>query len=119
MADETSTTEPTAQDQIESLAAESTQTGEHIMVRDESFGLAASLPAIVMLRLTAAGDSKTAPAKQMSAIIQFLHHAIVPADRDRFETLLEDAEPVIDFEELNTILERVTEVISARPTGQP
>lgn len=104
--------------QVEALAAEADKSSEIIKVRDEEFRLAPEIPAIVMLKMTAAGDPKTPPAKQMSAIVQFLHYAIVPEDRDRFEALLEDAEPIIDFDELNTILEQATEVIAARPTEQ-
>lgn len=129
MADEVTTTPVTPtpvegtvaspSDQIDALAAEAADDGEFIMVRDEKFRLAASIPAIVMLRMTAAGDSKTPPAKQMGAILQFLDHAIDADDRERFLALLEDADPVIGFDELNTILEEATEVIAARPTEQP
>ena len=108
-----------ASDQIDALDSEAADDGEFITVRDEKFRLAASIPAIVMLRMTAAGDSKTPPAKQMGAILQFLDHAISADDRERFTDLLEYADPVIGFEELNTILEQATEVISARPTEQP
>lgn len=108
-----------AADQVEALAAEAADEGEFITVRDEKFQLAAAIPAIVMLRMTAAGDTKTPPAKQMNAILQFLDHAISTDDRDRFIDLLEDADPVIGFDELNGILEQATEVIAARPTEQP
>lgn len=128
MADEVTTTPVTpapvegtvasASDQVDALAAEAADDGEFITVRDEKFRLAASIPAIVMLRMTAAGDVKTPPAKQMGAILQFLDHAIDADDRERFLALLEDADPVIGFEELNTILEEATEVIAARPTEQ-
>lgn len=108
-----------AADQIDALEAEAAEEGEFITVRDERFRLAPAIPAIVMLRMTAAGDTKTPPPKQMNAILQFLDHAIDPEDRDRFIDLLEDADPVIGFEELNGILEQATEVIAARPTEQP
>lgn len=108
-----------ASEQLDTLEAEAVEEGEFITVRDERFRLAPAIPAIVMLRMTAAGDAKTSPPKQMNAILQFLDHAIDPEDRDRFIALLEDAEPVIGFEEINTILEQATEVIAARPTEQP
>lgn len=108
-----------ASEQLDTLEAETAQEGEFITVRDEQFRLAAAIPAIVMLRMTAAGDVKTPPAKQMGAILQFLDHAIHPEDRDRFIALLEDADPVVGFEEINSILEQATEVIAARPTEQP
>jgi len=107
---------PTTSDVIESLEAESTGTTLELKVRDEVFGLAPEIPAIVMLRLSAAGDPKTPPARQMTAIANFLEFAVVPEDRERFNEFLEDAEPLIDFEELNSILERATEVIAARPS---
>jgi hypothetical protein len=105
-------------DQVEALAAEAAQKSETIMVREESFELAPQIPAIVMLRLTAAGDSKTAPARQMGAILDFLNHAVAVDDRERFMDFLEEADPIIDFDELNKILESATEVIAARPTEQ-
>jgi hypothetical protein len=103
-------------DVLESLAAEAAGTTLELKVRDEVFGLAPEIPAIVMLRLSAAGDPKTPPARQMTAIANFLEHAVIPDDRDRFNEFLEDADPIIDFEELNKILERATEVIAARPS---
>ena len=101
---------------LESLAAEADGTTLELKVRDEVFGLAPEIPAIVMLRLSAAGDPKTPPARQMTAIANFLEHAVIADDRDRFNDFLEDADPIIDFEELNKILERATEVIAARPS---
>lgn len=85
-------------------------------VRGQNFHLVKEVPAIVMLRLSAAGDTKTPPAKQMSAIVTFLERVIVEDDREAFMALLEDAEPVIDFDELSEILEAATEVIAGRPT---
>jgi hypothetical protein len=103
-------------DVIDSLAAEADGTKLELKVRDEVFGLAPEIPAIVMLRLSAAGDARTPPARQMTAIANFLEHAVIPDDRERFNDFLEDADPIIDFEELNAILERATEVIAARPS---
>jgi hypothetical protein len=105
-------------DQIEALASEAQNKSESIKVREETFELAAQIPAIVMLRLTAAGDAKTTPSRQMGAILDFLNHAVATSDRERFMAFLEDADPIIDFEELNKILEEATEVIAARPTEQ-
>jgi hypothetical protein len=88
-----------------------------ITVREQSFRLVKEVPAIVMLRLSAAGDDKTPPARQMAAIVTFLEKVIVDDDRDAFMALLEDAEPVINFEELSSILEAATEVLAGRPTS--
>lgn len=106
-------------EQVDALIAEAEKKGDTVTVRDQTFSIAGEIPAIVMLRLTAAGDSKTPAAKQMGAIVQFLHHAIDAGDREAFEALLEDADPVIGFDELNTVLEKVTAAIAARPTVQP
>jgi len=105
-------------DQIEALAAEAEKKSESINVREETFTLASQIPAIVMLKLTAAGDSKTSPSRQMGAILDFLNHAFISDDRERFMNFLEEADPIIDFDELNKILEAATEVIAARPTEQ-
>ena len=101
---------------VETLAAEAAATPEAITVRGEQFRLAPKIPAIVILRLAAVSDSKVSPAKQMAALDLFLERAIHVDDRDRFEVLLVDADPPIDFDELNSVVETVTEVISARPT---
>lgn len=103
---------------IEALAAEADGTAETIEVRGEKFRLASAIPAIVMLRLAAVTDGKASPAKQMAAIDTFLEKVVHDDDREEFLALLEDAEPVIDFEELNEIIETATEVIGARPTEQ-
>jgi hypothetical protein len=101
---------------VETLAAEQAQTPEAIEIRGEQFRLAAKIPAIVVLRLAAVSDGKVSPSKQMAALDLFLERAIHADDRERFEEMLLDAEPPIDFDELNTVVETVTEVISARPT---
>lgn len=106
-----------ADEQVEALVAEATGEGGEIEVRGEKFRVASEIPAIVMLRMTAAGDTRVSPAKQMGAVVQFLEHVIHPDDRDRFMDLLEDANPVIGFEELNDVVQAATEVIAARPTG--
>lgn len=108
-----------ADEQVEALAAEATGQGGEIEVRGEKFHVASEIPAIVMLRMTAAGDPRVTPAKQMGAVVQFLEHVIDPEDRDRFIDLLEDADPVIGFDELNDVVQAATEVIAARPTVQP
>jgi hypothetical protein len=107
-----------AADQVDALAAEAAAESETIEVRGQTFRVASEIPAIVMLRMTAAGDAKTPPAKQMKAIVDFLHYVVHSDDRERFDDLLEDADPVIGFDELNSIVEATTEVIAARPTEQ-
>jgi hypothetical protein len=124
MADDATATPPSAaqpagsaDEQVEALVAEATGEGAEIEVRGEKFHVATEIPAIVMLRMTAAGDTRISPAKQMGAVVQFLEHVIDAEDRDRFMDLLEDADPVIGFDELNDVVQAATEVIAARPTG--
>ena len=106
-----------ASEQVEALAAEAAGTSsETIKVRDEQFTLAAKIPAIVMMRLASVSDGKSSPAKQMQAIEGFLERVIDADGRDQFMTLLEEADPPIDFEEMNSIIEQATEIIGARPT---
>ena len=126
MADDANPAQPSAatpaapaDEQVEALVAEATGEGGEIEVRGEKFHVASEIPAIVMLRMTAAGDSRTNPAKQMNAVVQFLEHVIDAEDRDRFMDLLEDADPVIGFDELNGVVQAATEVIAARPIVQP
>ena len=106
-------------EQVEALAAEAADTGDTLVVRDEKFRMADQIPAIIMLKMTAAGSAKVSPAEQMSAIVDFLTYIIEPDERDRFMQYLADADPVIGFEELNGIVQTATEVIAARPTEQP
>lgn len=101
---------------LDALENEAGTIGLTLKVRDREFRLVREVPAIVMLRLSAAGDSRTSPAKQMSGIVTFLEHVVVPDERDEFMALLEDADPVIDFDELTKILESATEAIAGRPT---
>lgn len=105
-----------AVDALESEADE--DASPTIEVRDEKFRLVTKVPAIVMLRLSAAGDPKTPVPRQMGAILAFLEHVIVPEDRDRFMALLEEADPVIEFDEVNDVLTAATEAIAGRPTEQ-
>lgn len=89
-----------------------------LLVRDKRFRLVTAIPAMTMLKLSASSDPKTPVPKQMEAIASFLTRIVIEEDREEFLAFLEDADPVIDFEEINTILTDATEAISARPTQQ-
>jgi hypothetical protein len=106
----------TANETLDALEHEAGDGAATLEVRDQRFALVKEVPAIVMLRLSAAGDPSVTPSKQMSAIVTFLEKVVTPEDRDAFMAYLENAEPVIDFDELSTILERATEVLAGRPT---
>lgn len=105
---------------VEVLAAEAESdetTYDNLSVRDKQFRLAPKIPAMVLLRLSAAADPKTSVPAQMGAILSFLERIVLPDDRSEFLDYLESAEPVIEFEELNNILTEATEIISNRPTS--
>jgi len=101
-------------DAVEVLAAE----GEPSTfdVRDETFTLRDQLPGIIMLRLSAAADPKTPQPKQMNAMLQFVEHAVVAEDQDRFNELLLEADPSIEIDEMSKIVETMIEAVAARPT---
>lgn len=105
---------------VDVLAAEAevADTGLYLEVRGRKFKLVEIIPAMTMLKLSAASDPKTPIPAQMSAIAGFLHKIVVPDERDEFIAFLEDADdPVIEFDELNTILTEATEIIGGgRPT---
>ena len=100
----------------EAEAAESAPEGEYLPVRDEKFKLTDEIPGITMLKLSAASDPKTPVPAQMSAIYSFFEKIVTPEEHDRFIAYLEDAIPVIAFDELNAILTTATEIIGGRPT---
>lgn len=113
--------EPVPVSQVEVLASEAEasedqSTADLLEVRDRKFTLVDKVPAMTMLKLSAAADPKTPVPAQMGAIASFLHKIVVPDERDDFLQYLEDAEPVIEFDELNEVLTRATEVIGGRPT---
>ena len=113
----------TARTPVESLAVEEEKAQgivepDYIKVRDQEFKLVDELPAFTMLRLSAAADPKTPVPVQMQSILGFLTKAVDEEDRVEFLAYLEDAIPVIDFEELNEILTEATEIIGGRPTKQ-
>lgn len=87
-----------------------------LVVRDQRYRLVKEIPARTMMKLAASSDPKTSPPKQMSAIGDFLERIIIEDDREEFLDYLEDAEPVIGFDEINQILTDAVEAISDRPT---
>lgn len=97
-------------------SGEAPDTHDVLVVRDRRFRLVNAISAMTMMRLSAASDPKTTVPEQMGAIKGFLERVIVKDDREEFLVFLEDAEPVIDFEEINQILTDATEAIAARPT---
>jgi hypothetical protein len=117
MSDET----PPAENQLDvdtytALKAEEAGEGGSIEVRDQSFRTVANLPGIVLLDLGVASDPSATTGEQLRAMRQFIHAAIHPEDVAKFEHLLRTANPIIDMDELNTYVEKLMEVITARPT---
>jgi hypothetical protein len=86
-------------------------------IRDRVFHLVPKLPGITLMKMGVAGDPSIGPARQMSAILDFLHVALVEDEREAFMHFLEhDAKPVIEVEELNELIGKMAEVFTGRPT---
>lgn len=85
-------------------------------VRDKTFRLADDIPAIVMLDLGLAADPEATQVEQIRAMRQFLKAAVHEDDAGSFEAFLRSARPVIDMEELNTVMEGLIATIGGRPT---
>jgi len=86
-------------------------------IRDRTFHLVPKLPGITLMKMGVAGDPSIGPARQMTAILDFLHVALVPDERDAFMQFLEfEAEPVIEVEELNVLIGKMAEEFTGRPT---
>lgn len=86
-------------------------------VQDRVFHLVPKLPGITLMKMGVAGDPTVGPARQMSAIMDFLSVAIVPDERAEFIHFLEyEADPVIEVEELNDLISKMAEVFTGRPT---
>lgn len=101
----------------EAESAEGVVTVDMLTVRDKEYRLVDQLPAMTMLKLSGASDPKTPVPAQMNAIHSFLERIVHVDDRAEFLAFLEDADdPVIEFDELNDILTKATEIIGGRPT---
>ena len=101
---------------VDAQEAEASGDERTFTVRDQTFHLRPKLPGITMMKMARAGDASLGPAKQLGAVLDFLHAAIVPAETAAFEGYLESAEPVIEDEELNNIVQRMIEEFTGRPT---
>jgi len=92
---------------------------ETVEVRDRKFRVVDKLPAIILLDLGLASDPAATQAEQLRALRQFLNAAIHPDDNASFEVYLRQAQPVIEMEELNGIVEKLIAQVAGRPTEQP
>lgn len=90
--------------------------GRFIDVRDREFRVADQLPGIILLDLGLASDPNATQGEQLRAVRQFLHAAIHVDHVDAFEVYLRSAQPVIEMEELNKIVEKLVEDVAGRPT---
>lgn len=93
--------------------------GRHIPVRDREFRIADQLPGIILLDLGLASDPAATQGEQLRAMRQFLVAAIHEDDSASFEVYLRTARPVIEIDELNSIIEKLVEEVAGRPTESP
>lgn len=104
----------------EAMKAETDETGEaeapFIEVRENKYKTAEKIPGIVLLDLGVASDPSATQGEQLRAMRQFIHAAIDPEEVAKFEHFLRTANPIIDMEELNTVVEKLMAVVTARPT---
>jgi len=90
-----------------------------VTVRDKTFRVVSQLPGIVMLDLGLASDPAATQGEQLRAIRQFLHATIHSADVASFEHHLRTAQPVIEMDELNKLVEELITTVAGRPTESP
>lgn len=74
------------------------------------------LPAVVMLDLALLGDDRATDLQGARAIHDFLESAIVKSDAAEWAKFLRDSDPVIELEELTTMIQEILEVLTGRPT---
>ena len=91
-------------------------TVRNIMVREKEFRLVNQLPGIILLDLGLASDPAATQGEQLRAVRQFLHAAIHSDDVAAFEFYLRTAQPVIEMEELNKVVEALITEVAGRPT---
>lgn len=74
------------------------------------------LPAATLLDLALTGDPKSKPIQRVRAMSGFLVTAVHPEDTDDFNEWLRSADPVVDMEELQKIVEEIVEKVTDIPT---
>ena len=108
---------PVNADEYRGLKAEQdVDNSPKIDVRDHSFRVVEQLPGIILLDLGLASDPSATQGEQLRAMRQFLHAAIHADDVAAFEHYLRTAQPVIEIDELNELVERLITLVAARPT---
>ena len=105
--------------EYKALKAEESAAEQAVDVRDQKFRVAAQLPGIILLDLGLASDPSATQGEQLRAMRQFLHAAIHPEDVGIFEHFLRTAQPVIEMEELNVVVEKLITMVAGRPTESP
>lgn len=93
---------------------------ETVEVRGETFHLAQEVSAFLRSRAACVIGAKDPDLIRVAEIQErLLMASITPEDRERFETLLLDAEPPIGDQEYAEIAERVIGAVMGRPTPPP
>jgi len=112
----TAAQQPLQGEVLDTIRAEEEIKPRSIEVRDQNFKTAERLPGIVLLDLGLASDPEATQGEQLRAMRQFLQAAIHPDDIARFEVYLRRAQPVIEMEELNKVIETLITEVAGRPT---
>jgi hypothetical protein len=80
----------------------------------EKFKARSAIPGHLMMQIAGAMESGVSVAS--AEMVKMLHSAIVPEDKDRFMTLIDDTEIAIPIETLGEILAWLAEEYTGRPT---
>jgi hypothetical protein len=88
-------------------------------VRDKEFRVVDVLPGIVLLDLGLAADPRASDIEQLRAVHAFLDSAIHPDDAAAFDHYLRTAQPTIEMEELNKVVEGLIGIVAGGRPTQP
>jgi hypothetical protein len=110
---------PVSADGYKALKVEQDGDETKVIIREKSFRVVSQLPGIVLLDLGLASDPSATQGEQLRAIRQFLHATIHNDDVAAFEHHLRTAQPVIEMDELNKLVEELITQVAGRPTESP
>ena len=85
---------------------------------DQQFRCQPALQGRVLIEFIAKSASGD-PAAGAQAVLDFFDTAVIPADRERFKTMLESEEYIVPMDTLTQIMDWMVEEYTGRPTEQP
>jgi len=100
----------------EVVAAQTGKLERKVDLRGEKFDVAEALPAIVLIDLGIGSDPASKPVEKLRALRQFIDHAIVKDQKDAFLNVLINADPPVEQEELNGLIEQIAPLVTGSPT---